>query len=91
MLKSPLTSVHNQKPKKCHFPAPPISNLPLGNIFLQFKTCKSVEIDAIGIYVAQQIKLSDSLTRGHSTVKNAFLPLLAVKYPFVEQPDNSIC
>ena len=50
--------------------------------FLQFKTCKSVEIDAIGIYVAQQIKLSVCPTRGHSTVKNAFFTTFSGKMPF---------
>ena len=47
--------------------------------FLQFKACKSVEIDAIGIEVAQQIKLSGCPTKGYFTDKNAFLTLLAVK------------
>ena len=47
---------------KCHFQAPPISNLPFGNIFFQFKAYTSVEIDAIDIEMAQQIKLSGCLT-----------------------------
>ena len=65
--------------KKCNFPAPSISNLrSIWEQFLQFKACKSVEIDAIGIEVAQQIKLSGCPTRGQFSVKNAFLPLLSV-------------
>ena len=52
----------------------------IGEQFLQFKACKSVEIDAISIEVAQQIKLSSCPTRAHFTVKHAFLPLLTVKY-----------
>jgi hypothetical protein len=59
--------------------------------FLQFKACKSVKIAAIGIEVAQQIKWSGCPTKGHFTDKNAFLPLLAVKWPFDGQPDNFIC
>ena len=47
--------------------------------FLQSKACKSGEIDAIGIKVAQQIKLSGCLTKGYFTTKNAFLALLVVK------------
>jgi hypothetical protein len=62
---------------KCHFPAPQIFNLPFENNFLQFKACKSGEIDAIGIEVAQQKKLSECPTRGHFTDKNAFLPVVA--------------
>ena len=38
--------------------------------FLQFKACKSVQIDAIGIEVAQQIKLSGCPTKGHFTDKS---------------------
>ena len=38
--------------------------------FLQFKACKSVEIDPIGIEVAQQVKLSGCPTKGHFTVKS---------------------
>ena len=38
--------------------------------FLQSKACKSVEIDTIGIEMAQQIKLSGYPTKGHSSVKN---------------------
>ena len=49
--------------------------------FLQFQACKSVEIDAISIKVAQQIKLSGCSTKGHFTAKNALLPLLAVNCP----------
>ena len=48
--------------------------------FLQSKACKSVEIDSIGIEVAQQMKLSGCPSRGHFTVKNAFSPLLSVKW-----------
>ena len=58
---------------------------------LQFKACKSGEIDTIGIEVAQQIKLPGCPTKGHFTSKsgkNAYLP---VKWPFVKQPDNFIC
>ena len=72
---------------------PSISNLPftIWEHFLQFQSCKCVEIDAIGIKVAQQIKLSGCLTKGMFIVKNAFLLLLTVKLPFVGQPDNFIC
>ena len=47
---------------------------------MQFSmACKYGDIDAIGIEVAQQIKLSGCPTKGHFTdkrVKNAFFPLL---------------
>jgi hypothetical protein len=39
--------------------------------FLKFKACKSGEIDAIGIEVAQQIQLSGSPINGHSIAKIA--------------------
>ena len=48
-------------------------------LFLKFKACKSVQIDAIGIEVAQQITSSGCPTQGHFTTKNAFLALLVVK------------
>ena len=38
--------------------------------FLQFKACKSVNIDAIGVEVAPQVKLSGFRTKGHFTVKS---------------------
>ena len=38
--------------------------------FLQFKACKSGEIDTIGIEVAQQIKLSGCPTKGHFTAES---------------------
>ena len=50
--------------------------------FLKFKTCKFVEIDAIGIEVAKQIKMSGCPIKGHFTAKNVYLPLLAVKWPY---------
>ena len=50
--------------------------------FLKFKTCKFVEIDAIGIEVAKQIKMSGCPIKGHFTSKNVYLPLLAVKWPY---------
>ena len=59
-----------EKPKnytKCHFPAPPISNLPFGNKFYNLKHTK---IDAIGIKMAKQMKLSDCPTKGHFTSKS---------------------
>jgi hypothetical protein len=40
------------------------------NIQFTIWTCKSVEIDAIGIEVAQKMKLSGYPTKGHSSVKN---------------------
>jgi hypothetical protein len=55
---------------------------------LKFKACKFVKIDAIGIEVAQQIKLSGCPTKDHFTAKNAFLPILAGKWPFVRQQFN---
>ena len=55
--------------------------------FLQSKACKSVEIDSIGIEVAQQIKLPGCPIKGFFTDKKAFLPLLTVKRPFVGQLD----
>ena len=42
--------------------------------FLKFKACKCVEIDAISIEVAQEIKLSGCSTKGHFTSKNVFKP-----------------
>ena len=39
---------------------------------LQFKACKSGEIDGIGIEVAQQMKLSGCPTKGYFTTKIAF-------------------
>ena len=51
--------------------------------FLQFKACKSVEINAIGIEVAQQIKLSGCRTKGHFTVKSGKNAFLIVKWPLV--------
>ena len=59
--------------------------------FLQFEACKYVEIDAIGIKVAQQIKLSGCLTKGHFTDKSGKNAFSTVKWPLVGQPDNSIC
>ena len=55
--------------------------------FLQFKACKSGEIDAIGIEVTQQIKLSGSPTKGHFSVKNTFLPLL-LNFPLKTMKDQ---
>ena len=46
--------------------------------FSNSKAWKPVEIDAIGIKVAQQIKLSGCPTKGHFAAKNAFLPPLKV-------------
>ena len=47
--------------------------------FLQFKACKSGEIDAIGIEVAQQIKLSGCPTKGYFTTKSANIAFLLVR------------
>ena len=58
--------------------------------FLQSKACKSVEIDSIGIEVAQQIKLSGCPIKGLFTDKKAFLPLLTEEWPFFRQPVNVI-
>ena len=66
---------------KCHFPAPPIASW----------ACKSVEIDAIGMEMAQKMKLSGCLAKGHSSVKSGINTFLSVKRPFIGQPDNSIC
>ena len=41
--------------------------------FLQFKACKSGDIDDIGIEVAKQIKLSGCLTKDYFIDKNAIL------------------
>ena len=59
--------------------------------FLQFKACKSVQIDAIGIEVAQQIKLSGCPTKGHFTAKSGKNAFLTVNWLLVRQPDNFIC
>ena len=59
--------------------------------FLQFKACKSVQIEAISIEVAQQIKLSGCPTKGYFTTKSAKNAFLVVKWPCVGQPDNVIC
>ena len=59
--------------------------------FLQFQACKSVEIDAISIKVAQQMKLSGCQTKGHFTAKSGNNAFLGVKMAFFEQPENSIC
>ena len=72
--------------KNCNFSAPPISNLPFGNNFLQFKACKSGKIDATSIKVAQQIKLSGCLTKGYFTAKSG---KNALKWPFVGQFKDS--
>ena len=58
---------------------------------IEFKACKSVEIDAIGIEVAQKMKLSGCLAKGHSSVKSGINTFLSVKRPFIGQPDNFIC
>ena len=55
--------------KKCHFPATNIQ-FSIWEQFLQFKACKSEEIDPIGIAMAQQIKLSGCPTKGHFTDKS---------------------
>ena len=47
--------------------------------FLQFKACKAGKIDALGIEVAQQMKLSGCSTKGFFTPKMSFLALLLVK------------
>ena len=56
--------------KNCHFPAPPISiQFTISEQKLKFKACKFVEIDAICIEMAQQIKLSGCPTNSHFTAK----------------------
>ena len=47
--------------------------------FLQFKACKSGNIDAIGIEVAQEIKLSGYPTKGYFTTKSTKNAFLVVK------------
>ena len=61
------------------------------NIQFTIWACKSVEIDAIGIEVAQKMKLSGCPTKGHSSVKSGKNAFLSVKRPFIGQPDNFIC
>ena len=89
--KGKIYFLKNSLTQNCHFPAPPISSVPILKQSLKFKACKSVEIDAIGIELAQQIKFSGCPTKDHLTAKNASLPLIAVKYPFVGQPDSDSC
>ena len=64
-LKKPITKYQKQKNVSTSI------QLTILKQFLNFKACKSGEIDAIGIEVAQQIKLSGCLTKGHFTAKNA--------------------
>ena len=73
---------NNQKPntKKMSFSSSTNIQFTIWEQFLQFKACKSVQIDAIGIEVAQQIKLSGCPIKG----------LLTEEWPFVGQPDNFI-
>ena len=59
--------------------------------FLKFKACKAGKIDAIGIEVAQQMKLSGCPTKGYFTTKSAKNAFLVVRWPFVGQPDDVIC
>ena len=82
-LKNPIT-------KKMSFSSSTYIKFTIWELFLKFKACKSVDIDAIGIEVAQQIKFSGCPTTSHFTVENAYLPLLTVKWPFVREPDNFI-
>ena len=72
---------NNQKPntKKLSFSSSTNIQYTIWEQFLQFKACKSVQIEAISIEVAQQIKLSGCPTKCHFTTKNAFLALLVVK------------
>ena len=72
---------NNQKPntKKMSFSSSTNIQYTIWEQFLQFKAWKSVQIDAIGIEVAQQITSSGCPTKGHLTTKNAFLALLVVK------------
>ena len=69
---------NNQKPntKKMSFSSSTNIQYTIWEQFLQFKACKSVQIEAISIEVAQQIKLSGCPTKGPFTsniVKNVFL------------------
>ena len=74
---------YNPKPKfqiqKLSFSSSTNIQFTIWEQFLQFKAYKSVQIDAIGIEVAQQITSSGCPTKGHLTTKNAFLALLVVK------------
>ena len=56
---------------KCHYPAPPIASW----------ACISVEIDAIGMEMAQKMKLSGCLAKGHSSVKSGINTFLSIKKP----------
>ena len=57
--------------------------------FLQFKACKSVEIDAISIEVTQQIKSSSCPTKGNFTAKSGKNAFLAVNETGVLQSNFS--
>ena len=83
---------YNQKPKTPKMSFSSFTNIQFTILeqFLQFKACKSGKIDAIGIEVAQQIKLSGCPTKGYFTTKSAKNAFLVLKEPFVGQPDNFI-
>ena len=57
-LKNPKTQEPNTKSKKLSFSSSTNIQFIIWEQFLQFKACKSGEIDDIGIEVAQHIKLS---------------------------------
>ena len=63
-MKNPITK--NQK--QMSFSSSTNIKFTIWEQFLQFKACKSVEIDAIGKVVAQQIKLPGYPTKGNFTV-----------------------
>ena len=69
----------NTKSKKLSFFISTNIQFTIMEQFLQFKTYKSGEIDAIGIEVAQQIKLSGCPTKGYFTTKSAKNAFLVVK------------
>ena len=80
----------NTKSKKLSFFISTNIQFTIMEQFLQFKACKSGEIDTIGIEVAQQIKLSGCPTKGYFTTKNAILAVLAVNSNFLSNKENNI-
>ena len=50
--------------------------------FLQFKACKAGKIDAIGIEVALQMKLSGCPTKGYFSAKSAKNAIFFASFPW---------
>ena len=59
----------NQKTKKLSFSNSTNIQYTILEQFLEFKACKSGDIDAISMEVAQQMKLSGCPTKGHFKVR----------------------